>query len=72
MAEDLGRSLLVYGRRVPKAELFARIDAVDADTVQQVAYRFFNDKDIVAAALGQTELIPDYNWLRRRTFFNRY
>lgn len=30
IAEDIGRNLLVYGRRLPKAELFARIDAVSA------------------------------------------
>ncbi|KAL0381037.1 UNVERIFIED_CONTAM: putative mitochondrial-processing peptidase subunit beta, mitochondrial [Sesamum angustifolium] len=30
VAEDIGRQLLTYGRRIPYAELFARIDAVDA------------------------------------------
>lgn len=34
VAEDIGRSLLVYGRRISKAELFARLDAVDAATVR--------------------------------------
>lgn len=34
MAEDIGRGLLVYGRRVPKAEIFARLDAVTAETVK--------------------------------------
>lgn len=43
-AEDIGRSLLVYGRRIPKSELFARIDAVDADTIKGVANRFFLDQ----------------------------
>ncbi len=33
VAEDIGRNLLVYGRRLPKAELFARIDAVRAGCV---------------------------------------
>jgi processing peptidase subunit beta len=33
VAEQIGRELLVYGRRMPKAEMFARIDAVDAETV---------------------------------------
>jgi hypothetical protein len=37
VAESIGRDLLVYGRRLPKAELFARIDAVDADTVSAAA-----------------------------------
>jgi processing peptidase subunit beta len=36
VAEQIGRELLVYGRRMPKAEMFARIDAVDAETVGTV------------------------------------
>lgn len=34
MAEDIGRGLLVYGRRIPKAEIFARLDAVTAETIK--------------------------------------
>lgn len=44
VAESIGRELLVYGRRVPKAEMFARIDAVDASTVRAVADRFIYDQ----------------------------
>lgn len=36
--------LLTYGRRIPLAELFARIDAVDASTVKRVANRFIYDR----------------------------
>lgn len=72
VAEDIGRQLLVYGRRIPKAELFARIDAVDADTIQQVADRFVYDQDLAMAAMGDTQFVPDYVWLRRRTYFLRY
>jgi processing peptidase subunit beta len=36
--------MLTYGRRLPIAELFARIDAVDEDTVKRVASRFIYDK----------------------------
>ncbi|WOL07749.1 putative mitochondrial-processing peptidase subunit beta, mitochondrial [Canna indica] len=43
-AEDIGRQILTYGRRVPVAELFARIDAVDANTVKRVANRFIFDQ----------------------------
>lgn len=43
-AEDMGRQLLVYGRRIPKAELFARIDAVDEETIKEVASRFIYDQ----------------------------
>lgn len=38
--------LLTYGRRIPFAELFARIDAVDASTIKRVANRFIYDKVI--------------------------
>lgn len=72
VAEDIGRQLLVYGRRVPKAEMFARIDAVDSETIQQVADRFVYDQDIALAASGDTQFLPDYNWLRRRTYWLRY
>lgn len=36
--------MLIYGRRLPLAELFERIDAVDAATVKRVADRFIRDQ----------------------------
>ncbi|OVA00778.1 Peptidase M16 [Macleaya cordata] len=72
VAEDIGRQLLTYGRRIPFAELFARIDAVDASTIKRVANRFIFDKDVAIAAMGPIQGLPDYNWFRRRTYWNRY
>ncbi|GAY52805.1 hypothetical protein WN944_005604 [Citrus x changshan-huyou] len=72
VAEDIGRQLLTYGRRIPFAELFARIDSVDASTVKRVANRFIYDRDIAIAAMGPIQGLPDYNWFRRRTYWNRY
>ncbi|CAK8541507.1 unnamed protein product [Lathyrus sativus] len=72
VAEDIGRQLLTYGRRIPFAELFARIDAVDASTIKRVANRFIYDKDVAIAAMGPIQRLPDYNWFRRRTYWNRY
>ncbi|KAK8466609.1 hypothetical protein PHAVU_008G133900 [Phaseolus vulgaris] len=72
VAEDIGRQLLTYGRRIPFAELFARIDAVDASTIKRVANRFIYDKDVAITALGPIQRLPDYNWFRRRTYWNRY
>lgn len=72
IAEDIGRQLLTYGRRMPYAELFARIDAVDASTVKRVANRFIFDKDVAISALGPIQGLPDYNWFRRRTYWLRY
>lgn len=72
VAESIGRELLVYGRRVPKAELFARIDSVDAATVRGVADRFIYDQDMAVASVGDVQFMPDYNWFRRRSYWLRY
>ncbi|KAL3643878.1 hypothetical protein CASFOL_011810 [Castilleja foliolosa] len=72
VAEDIGRQLLTYGRRIPYAELFARIDAVDSSTVKRVANRFIFDKDVAITAMGPIKSLPDYNWFRRRTYWLRY
>jgi len=72
IAEEIGRHTLCYGRRIPKAELFARIDAVSADAVKAAAYKFIHDKELAIVAMGQTQFVPDYNWIRRRTFWNRF
>ena len=72
LAEDIGRQLITYGRYMPKAELFARIDAVTPDTIKEVANRVIYDQDVAIAAVGDTTLLPDYNWFRRRTYWLRY
>lgn len=72
IAEDIGRQLLTFGRRLPLAELFARIDAVDADTVKRVASRFIYDKEVAIAAMGPIQDLRDYTWFRRRTYWLRY
>jgi processing peptidase subunit beta len=72
VAEDIGRQMLTYGRRIPKAELFARIDAVTADHVKAAAFRFIHDKDVATVSMGACQFVPDYNWIRRRTYWNRF
>lgn len=80
ICEDIGRQTLTYGRRLPTEELFARIDAVDIDAVNRVAYDYIHDTDMAFVTFGPRDdpkakprrVIPDYNWLRRRTFWLRY
>ncbi|KAH6802991.1 Insulinase family protein [Perilla frutescens var. frutescens] len=72
VAEDIGRQVLTYGRRIPYAELFARIDAVDTSTIKRVANRFIFDRDVAISAVGPIQGLPDYNWFRRRTYWLRY
>lgn len=73
VAEDIGRQLLTLGRRMPAAEAFMRIDAIDAKKVREVAYTYLNDVDVAVAAVGSVDsgLFPDYNVLRGWTYWNR-
>jgi processing peptidase subunit beta len=72
LAEDIGRQLITYGRYMSKAELFARIDSVTTESVKEVANRVIYDQDVAIAAVGDTTILPDYNWFRRRTYWLRY
>jgi processing peptidase subunit beta len=72
VCEDIGRQMLNYGRRMTPAEIFARIDDVDLSSVKKAAHAVIHDKDVAVAALGASHELPDYNWLRRRTFLFRY
>jgi processing peptidase subunit beta len=66
--EDIGRQMLTFGRRLHPVEIAQRIDAVDAAAIQNCANRFFWDHDFALAAVGPIHELPDYNWLRRRTY----
>lgn len=72
VAEEIGRQLLCYGRRIPRAEMFARIDAVTAESVKAVGRRFVTDSELAIAAMGPTQFLPDYNWFTRHQYMNRY
>mmetsp|Transcript_12386 Transcript_12386/g.27461 ORF Transcript_12386/g.27461 Transcript_12386/m.27461 type:complete len:477 (+) Transcript_12386:27-1457(+) len=67
IAEDIGRQLLVYGRRIPPAELTSRLDAVDAAAVRRVAQKYLCDADIAMTALGPIGQLPPLTELRART-----
>ena len=44
VCEDIGRQLLTFGRRMTPAELFMRVDAVDATAVLDAARSFIHGK----------------------------
>ena len=71
ICEDIGRQLLTYGRRLTPAEIFARIDAVDAAAVRKTADHVINDKEHALAAIGPIHELPDYNFIRRRSYWLR-
>jgi len=72
VAEDIGRQMLTYGRRMSSAEVFARIDAISTEDVKKTANRIINDEDHALAAIGPIFELPDYNWIRRRSYWHRY
>lgn len=72
ICEEIGRQMLTYGRRMHPTELIHRIDAVDANAVKLCANRFFYDTDFALSAIGPIDELPDYNWLRRKTYWLRY
>jgi len=72
LCEEIGREILNHGRRIHPAEVVGRIHAVDAAAVRAAANRFFYDRDHALAAMGPIHELPDYGWLRRRSYWLRY
>lgn len=72
VAEDIGRQLLTYGRRMTPAEIFTRIDAISGDDIMATAAKVINDQDHALAAVGGIHELPDYNWIRRHSYWLRY
>lgn len=72
IAEDIGRQMLTYGRRMTPAEIFSRIDAVESSDIKATAAKFINDQDHALAAVGGIHELPDYNWIRRHSYWLRY
>mmetsp|Transcript_9102 Transcript_9102/g.13998 ORF Transcript_9102/g.13998 Transcript_9102/m.13998 type:complete len:474 (+) Transcript_9102:72-1493(+) len=72
IAEDIGRQLLTYGRRMTAAEIFSRIDAVTTADIKATAAKFINDQDHALAAVGGIHELPDYTWIRRHSYWLRY
>jgi processing peptidase subunit beta len=64
VAEEIGRHMLTYGRRVSPYELDRLIDAVDTQTVRDVALKYMYDVDPAVVAMGPIEAWPDYVCLK--------
>uniref|UniRef100_A0A8D2GQP0 Ubiquinol-cytochrome c reductase core protein 1 n=1 Tax=Urocitellus parryii TaxID=9999 RepID=A0A8D2GQP0_UROPR len=55
VCEDIGRSLLTYGRRIPLAEWESRISEVDAHVVHEVCSKYFYDQCPAVAGMAYIE-----------------
>jgi len=72
ICEDIGRQQLTYRRRLHPTEMIERVDAIDANAIRSTAQRFFWDRDFALAAIGPIYELPDYNWIRARTYLDRF
>ncbi|KAM7535718.1 hypothetical protein Aperf_G00000102873 [Anoplocephala perfoliata] len=71
ICEEIGRQMLVYGRRVPVSEMLARIDAIDANKLREVCSKYVFDRCPAVASIGPIEALPDYNRIRDQTWWIR-
>jgi len=71
VAEDTGRQIISIGRRVPAAEVYARISDIKTSDVRRVAKHYLTDVSPAIAAMGPLETFPDYNQIRGWTYWNR-
>ncbi|KAM5292807.1 cytochrome b-c1 complex subunit 1, mitochondrial [Ctenodactylus gundi] len=72
VCEDIGRSLLTYGRRIPLAEWESRIAEVDAHVIREVCSKYFYDQCPAVAGFGPIEQLTDYNRIRSGMFWLRF
>ena len=71
VAEEIGRQMLTYGRRISLAETFARIDDISGSDVKRVADKIIWDQEIALAAMGPNlKYLGDMNYMRRGTYWN--
>ncbi|KAI0720073.1 Metalloenzyme, LuxS/M16 peptidase-like protein [Cerioporus squamosus] len=66
--EDLGRQVLVHGRKIPVSEMCDKIDAVDNATIRRVAARVFGPRSAAKAtvvAMGRED-VGDYRGVLRK------
>ena len=57
VCEDIGRQMLTYGRRIPLAEVDARIEAIDASVLKRVVGEYVYDRDPVIIGLGEYSVL---------------
>ncbi|ELT88802.1 hypothetical protein CAPTEDRAFT_170570 [Capitella teleta] len=71
VCEEIGRHMLCYGRRIPWAEMEARIEDVDANTVRDVCMKYIYDRCPAMVGVGPIEALTDYNRMRSGQYWLR-
>lgn len=71
ICEDIGRQVLIYGRRMSLPEIHAQIDSIDAKSVKMVASKYLYDRCPAVVGIGAIGSLPDYNRIRASTHWLR-
>lgn len=65
-AEQLARQILAFGKPLEVSDLIARVDAVNAEDVRQLAKRLFTDTVPACATVGATASLEAFSGLEAR------
>ncbi|KAA3676349.1 mitochondrial-processing peptidase subunit beta [Paragonimus westermani] len=71
VCEEIGRHILVYGRRIPLTEMLERIDLLRTEHIRDTCMKYFYDHCPAVTSLGPIETMPDYNRIRDQTWWLR-
>ena len=64
IAEDIGRQLLVYGRRLSYEEIDERLRNISVEEIQRVARKYLHGKELAVTALGPIDDMPTLEEIR--------
>jgi len=68
LADEIGRHILDYGRRIEREEVVEKVLAITPEDIRKAADTHFYDKDYALSAFGAIYELPDYNELRWRSY----
>jgi processing peptidase subunit beta len=70
IADDIGRQVLTFGQRVPLSTTFEQIDRITKSDLIACAHNIIYDKDPIVAAIGDLRQVPEYDVMRRLSYWN--
>ncbi|XP_041987087.1 cytochrome b-c1 complex subunit 1, mitochondrial-like [Aricia agestis] len=69
---DIGRQIILTSRRTPLEMYHHELDSLSAGKLKKVGYKYIYDKCPVVAAVGPSEVLPDYLRIRSGMYWLRF